>query len=120
MGTLEQQAADVLAERTGIAKHRAAVVLGSGWRAAADSLGEPVATVPMADLPGFATPSASGHAGTVLSIRVGDTPVLVLLGRAHAYEGHDLTRVVHPVRTAIAAGADTVVLTNAAGGIREG
>ncbi|MFX1783423.1 purine-nucleoside phosphorylase [Prescottella equi] len=120
MGTLEQQAADVLAERTGIAKHRAAVVLGSGWRAAADSLGEPVVTVPMADLPGFATPSASGHAGTVLSIRVGDTPVLVLLGRAHAYEGHDLTRVVHPVRTAIAAGADTVVLTNAAGGIREG
>ncbi len=53
MGTLEQPAADVLAERTGIAKHRAAVVLGSGWRAAADSLGEPVATVPMADLPGF-------------------------------------------------------------------
>lgn len=118
MGTLEQQAADVLAERTGIAKHRAAVVLGSGWRAAADVLGEPVATVPMADLPGFATPSAVGHAGTVLSVRVADNPVLVLLGRAHAYEGHDLSRVVHPVRTAIAAGAETIVLTNAAGGIR--
>lgn len=118
MGTLEQQAADVLAERTGIAKHRAAVVLGSGWRAAADVLGEPVATVPMADVPGFATPSAVGHAGTVLSVRVADNPVLVLLGRAHAYEGHDLSRVVHPVRTAIAAGAETIVLTNAAGGIR--
>ncbi|QCQ92067.1 purine-nucleoside phosphorylase [Rhodococcus sp. SGAir0479] len=118
MGTLEQQAADVLAEHTGIAKHRAAVVLGSGWHAAADALGDALTTVPMADLPGFATPSAVGHAGTVRSLRVDDTPVLVLLGRTHAYEGHDLARVVHPVRTAIAAGAETIVLTNAAGGIR--
>jgi purine-nucleoside phosphorylase len=53
-------------------------------------------------------------------VRVGDTRVLLLLGRTHAYEGHDLTRVVHPVRTACAAGAGTVILTNAAGGIREG
>lgn len=120
MVTLEQQAAGVLADRTGIPEHRAAVVLGSGWRSAADALGEPNASVPMADLPGFATPSASGHAGTVLSVHIGRTPVLVLLGRAHAYEGHDLARVVHPVRTAIAAGAQTVILTNAAGGIREG
>ena len=44
--------------------------------------------------------------------------VLVLLGRIHAYEGHDLRHVVHPVRTACAAGARTVVLTNAAGGLR--
>ncbi|RVW04526.1 purine-nucleoside phosphorylase [Rhodococcus spongiicola] len=118
MGTLEQQAADVLADRTGIARHSAAVVLGSGWQAAADVLGAPAVSVPMADLPGFATPSAVGHAGTALSVRIGDSPVLVLLGRAHAYEGHDLGRVVHPIRTAIAAGAETVVLTNAAGGIR--
>ncbi len=53
-------------------------------------------------------------------MRVGDLPVLVLLGRTHAYEGHDLARVVHPVRTAITAGARTVILTNAAGGIRPG
>ncbi|QBJ95407.1 purine-nucleoside phosphorylase [Rhodococcus sp. ABRD24] len=118
MHTLEQQASDILAERTGVAKHAAAVILGSGWQAAADALGEPVGVVPMAELPGFATPSASGHAGSVLSVRVGETPILVLLGRAHAYEGHDLARVVHPVRTAIAAGAETVILTNAAGGIR--
>ena len=120
MGTLEQQAADVLAERTGIAKHRAAVVLGSGGGAPPPARGAPGAPRPRAALPGSPPPPAAGHAGTGLSIRVGDTPVLVLLGRAHAYEGHDLTRVVHPVRTAIAAGADTVVLTNAAGGIREG
>ncbi|TJZ81552.1 purine-nucleoside phosphorylase [Rhodococcus oryzae] len=114
------RAASVLAERTGVPAHDVAVVLGSGWQAAADAFGVPTATVPMTDLPGFAAPSASGHAGQVRSVRVGDTRVLLLLGRTHAYEGHDLTRVVHPVRTACAAGAGTVILTNAAGGIREG
>ena len=74
----------------------------------------------MADLPGFGAPSAQGHAGTVQSIDVGGVRVLLLLGRIHAYEGHDLARVVHPVRTAAAAGVGTVVLTNAAGGIRPG
>ncbi|SEM35260.1 purine-nucleoside phosphorylase [Rhodococcus maanshanensis] len=114
------RAASELAERTGVPAHDVAVVLGSGWQAAADAFGAPSATVPMADLPGFAAPSASGHAGQVRSVRVGDTRVLLLLGRTHAYEGHDLSRVVHPVRTACAAGAGTVILTNAAGGIREG
>ena len=54
----------------------------------------------------------------MLSIRLGERQVLVLVGRIHAYEGHELSSVVHPVRTACAAGANTVVLTNAAGGLR--
>ncbi|MFE3289769.1 purine-nucleoside phosphorylase [Rhodococcus sp. NPDC059234] len=120
MGNLEQQAAHVLGERTGVPRHDVAIVLGSGWQEAADAFGPPQATVPMADLPGFAAPTASGHAGELRSVRVGDHSVLLMLGRTHAYEGHDLSRVVHPVRTACAAGAGTVVLTNAAGGIREG
>ncbi len=74
----------------------------------------------MADLPGFAPPSASGHSGTITSVNVDGTHTLLLQGRTHAYEGHELRRVVHPVRTAIAAGAGTIVLTNAAGGIRDG
>ena len=81
--------------------------------------GEPTATIAMGDLPGFTPPTASGHGGQVLALQVGGRNVLVLLGRIHAYEGHDLRHVVHPVRTAIAAGAGTVVLTNAAGGLRE-
>lgn len=112
--------ADALASATGVRTHSVAIVLGSGWQAAADVFGAPTATVPMADLPGFAAPSASGHSGTITSVNVGGTPTLLLQGRTHAYEGHDLRRVVHPVRTAIAAGAATVVLTNAAGGIRAG
>ncbi|WP_245905763.1 purine-nucleoside phosphorylase [Mycolicibacterium palauense] len=107
-----------MAARTGVDHHDVAVVLGSGWAPAVDALGEPAAAVPMAELPGFSAPAAAGHGGRVLSVQVGPRRALILLGRIHAYEGHDLARVVHPVRTACAAGAGTVVLTNAAGGLR--
>ena len=115
---LAREAAAAIAAHTGVAEHDVAVVLGSGWAPAADTLGTPAATVPMAELPGFTPPSAEGHGGRVLSLRLGGHRVLVFLGRIHAYEGHDLDHVVHPVRTACAAGAATVVLTNAAGGLR--
>jgi purine-nucleoside phosphorylase len=108
----------VIAERTGADRHDAAVVLGSGWAAAADALGAPAAELAMADIPGFAAPSAEGHRARVLSVAVGPRRVLVMLGRVHAYEGYGLHEVVHPVRTACAAGAGVVVLTNAAGGLR--
>jgi purine-nucleoside phosphorylase len=111
-------AASVIAARTGIDHHDVAVVLGSGWAPAVDELGTPAAVVPMADLPGFSAPTAAGHGGQVLSVPIGTNRVLVLVGRIHAYEGHDLASVVHPVRTACAAGVETVVLTNAAGGLR--
>ncbi|BBX50823.1 purine-nucleoside phosphorylase [Mycolicibacterium poriferae] len=116
---LARRAADAVAERTGVDAHDVAVVLGSGWAPAAARLGDPTAAVPMAELPGFTPPSAEGHGGQVLSLRIGPHRVLVLLGRIHAYEGHDLRHVVHPARTAAAAGARTVVLTNAAGGLRQ-
>lgn len=111
-------AAAAIADRTGVARHDVAVVLGSGWAPAAAALGTPTAEIAMADLPGFLPPSAEGHRGQVLSVPVGGHRVLVLTGRIHAYEGHDLGRVVHPVRTACSAGAEVVVLTNAAGGLR--
>ena len=116
---LAQQAVQDLLARTGIAGVDVAVVLGSGWAPAADALGDPIAVVPMADLPGFTPPTAAGHGGEARVVSAGDRIVLVLIGRIHAYEGHDLRHVVHPVRTACAAGARTVVLTNAAGGLRE-
>ncbi|MGE2713405.1 purine-nucleoside phosphorylase [Mycolicibacterium litorale] len=114
-----QQAAAAIRERTGVDQHDVAVVLGSGWAPAVEALGTPTATVPMADLPGFTPPTAAGHGGQALSMAIGGHRVLVLVGRIHAYEGHDLRHVVHPVRAACAAGVRTVVLTNAAGGLRE-
>jgi purine-nucleoside phosphorylase len=115
---LARRAARAIAERTGIAQHDVAVVLGSGWAPAAVALGTPTVVLPQAELPGFAPPTAVGHTGELLSVSVGEHRVLVLVGRVHAYEGHDLCHVVHPVRAACAAGVRIVVLTNAAGGLR--
>ncbi|MBF6101333.1 purine-nucleoside phosphorylase [Nocardia cyriacigeorgica] len=117
---LAEQAAAAIAEQTGVPRHPVAVVLGSGWQDAAMEIGTPTASVSMSELPGIAVPTALGHVGMVHSIPVGETPVLVLMGRQHLYEGHAPDDVVRPVRAAIAAGAQTVLLTNAAGGIRPG
>ncbi|MBE9375159.1 purine-nucleoside phosphorylase [Saccharopolyspora sp. HNM0983] len=113
-------AAEEIARSTGTDRHDVAVVLGSGWRPAADEIGTADTELTMADVPGFAAPSAVGHAGTIRSLRVGDKRVLVLLGRTHLYEGRGIEPVAHGVRTAAAAGCRGIVLTNAAGGIREG
>jgi purine-nucleoside phosphorylase len=113
-----QLAAAALATATGVDKHDIAVVLGSGWKSAADHFDEVTAEIPIADLPGFSAPVVEGHGGTLRSIRVGDKQVLMVLGRTHLYEGRGVQAVVHGIRTATAAGARIVVLTNAAGGLR--
>ena len=112
-------AAARLRELTGVERHDVALVLGSGWVPAADRLGETVAEIAVTDLPGFAPPAVAGHAGRVRSVRAGDRAVLVFLGRTHLYEGRGVAAVVHGVRTAAAAGAEVVVLTNGCGGLRE-
>ena len=116
----EHEAAAAIAKRTGVDAHDIAVVLGSGWRPAADVIGECDTEIPFAELPGFTPPGAVGHGGTIRSLKIGDKNVLVLLGRTHFYEGKGIDPVVHNVRTAAAAGVRTVLLTNAAGGLRQG
>jgi purine-nucleoside phosphorylase len=115
---LAQAAAERLATLTGVPRHDALVVLGSGWGPAADAFGEPRASWAMSDLPGFAAPVAEGHRGTVASYDVEGVATLVLAGRTHLYEGLGLDPVVHGVRTAAAAGCRTAVLTNANGSLR--
>ena len=109
---------------TGVDRYDVAVVLGSGWAPAAaactSALGATVTEIPVADLGGFARPTVPGHAGTVQSLITPDLRVLMFLGRTHLYEGLPVSATVHGVRTAIAAGCRVVVLTNAAGGIRDG
>ena len=115
------RAAEVLAAATGVDRHDVAVVLGSGWRPAADRMGELVAEVATTDLPGFPASTVAGHAGSVRSIAAaGGRRVLAFVGRVHGYEGNDPATVVHAVRTAYGSGCGVAVLTNAAGGIREG
>ena len=112
-----EASAAALRKRAGVDGFDAVVVLGSGWRAAADAIGAAEVEVPLAELGGFRQPSVKGHEPSVRYIAKGQRRVLLFLGRIHLFEGHDPNAVVHGVRTAIAAGCRAVVLTNAAGGI---
>ncbi len=117
---LARQAADTLAELTGVERHDIALVLGSGWLPAVDALGEATAEIDTTDLPGFHAAGVVGHSGKIRSLR-GSTGrrVLVFLRRTHFYEGKGVAAVVHPVRTAAAAGCRAIVLTNGCGGLKE-
>ncbi len=117
---IAREAAAQLAAATGVASHDLALTLGSGWAKAADLLGETVATVPATDIVGFSKPALTGHVGTLRSVRLPNGKHALVIGaRTHYYEGHGVRRVVHSVRTAAAAGATIMVLTNGAGGIKE-
>lgn len=119
-------AARALAERTGVARHEIALVLGSGWQVTADLVGRTTAELDVTDLPGFPPAAALGHVGKVRSVRVDveqadgstrEADALVFLSRTHLYEGRGVRPVVHAVRTAAAAGCSTIVLTNGCGGL---
>ncbi len=113
-------AAEVIRARTGVDRHVVALQLGSGWGEAASLLGETVAEIPATDVPGFSSPGLAGHVGTLRSVRVDEEHALVLGSRTHLYEGRGVRRVVHGVRTAAAAGARVLVLTNGCGGLDPG
>jgi purine-nucleoside phosphorylase len=114
-----EAAAAVIAERTGAARHDVALVLGSGWKQAADLLGTADVEIDNTDVPGFAAAAVEGHSGTMRSIPLADgRRVLVYGTRTHYYEGRGVRAVVHAIRTAAAAGCSTVVLTNGCGGLR--
>ena len=114
-------AAAVIRERTGVAAHDVALVLGSGWGQTGDLIGETLATIDNTDVPGFAKAAVAGHSGVMRSVAIGDTGrrALVYGTRTHYYEGHGVRAVVHGIRTAAAAGCRTVVITNGCGGLRE-
>ncbi|WP_402841050.1 purine-nucleoside phosphorylase [Microbacterium sp. GXS0129] len=112
-------AADI-ARLTGVERHDIALTLGSGWGKAADLIGETVATIPATEVTGFSKPALEGHVGTIRSLRTDSGKNVLIIGaRTHYYEGHGVRRVVHSVRTAAATGAEIMVLTNGAGGIKE-
>lgn len=111
-------AAAVIAARTEVEQHDAAVVLGSGLSDYARALPGAM-ELPYEDIPGFPVPSVVGHGGSLFSVPVGDGAVLVLAGRVHAYEGWEMSEIVFGVRAAVASGARKVLLTNAAGGVND-
>jgi len=114
-----QRAAAAIAEKTGRSEHRVAIVLGSGLAGYASSLPGAV-EVPYSDIPGFPLPRVQGHGGSLFSAQPGRVPVLCFSGRVHTYEGWEMSDIVFGVRTAVASGCRTIILTNAAGGAGEG
>ena len=101
----------------GVETPRVGLVLGSGLGGFADSLARAV-SVGYERVSGMAPTGVPGHAGRFVAGRHADLPVIAMQGRVHLYEGHPPQQVVLGVRTMIALGARVVILTNAAGGIR--
>jgi purine-nucleoside phosphorylase len=95
-----------------------AIVLGSGFHHAATEL-RVDAEIGYDKIPGFPQPTVQGHAGKLYFGILGGTPVLVLSGRAHYYEGHSMDHVTFAVRALAAFGIHDLLLTNAAGGINK-
>jgi xanthosine phosphorylase len=112
-----EEAAAVLRDHAG-APPRIGLVLGSGLGAVADAVEDP-RVVGYEALPGFPRTTVEGHEGQAVLGRIRGVPVAVLQGRAHLYEGASPERLRTPVRALRAAGAETLVLTNAAGSLRE-
>jgi xanthosine phosphorylase len=95
---------------------RVGIVLGSGLSAVADAVEDPV-VVGYEELPGFPRPTVEGHAGRAVIGSIRGVPVAVLQGRAHLYEGGNPEAIRAPIRALRAAGAEMLVLTNAAGSL---
>jgi purine-nucleoside phosphorylase len=92
------------------------LILGSGLNDLADQIEEAVA-VPYGDIPHFPASTAPGHAGRLVIGRLAGVPVCVMQGRFHFYEGYSLAQVTLPVRVMQRMGIETLIVTNAAGGL---
>lgn len=110
-------AAGVIRSRLDGRQPRIGIVLGSGLGSFTRRLGDPV-SIPYGEIPGFPETTVVGHGGELVAGRIGGKEVLAQSGRFHLYEGHDAGTAALPVRTFATLGVETLVLTNAAGGIR--
>jgi len=103
-------------QKLSLLRPRLAIVLGSGFNHVLSAL-DVVARQPYSKIPGFSTTTVAGHGGELLVGKLGDTPVIVLSGRTHYYEGHTMEQATFAVRTLASCGIKDLLLTNAAGGI---
>ena len=114
--TADRQAA--IAAINALTKQRPtiAIVLGSGLGALADDV-QGSDRIPYEKIPGWKRSTAPGHAGQLVIGTLEGTTVAVMKGRLHYYEGYDIHEVVFPIRVFKAMGIETVILTNACGGL---
>jgi purine-nucleoside phosphorylase len=110
------EAADFLKAKLNGLIPRIGIVLGSGLGAVAEAVESPV-FVPYGEIPHFPQSTVEGHSGRIVAGLLGGVPVVVMQGRVHYYEGYTRQQVTFPMRVLGQLGLETVILTNAAGGI---
>ncbi|HEY2374420.1 MAG TPA: purine-nucleoside phosphorylase [Gemmatimonadaceae bacterium] len=110
-------AADHVRSVLGDVKPVAALILGSGLGGLANRITDG-ARIPFGQIPGFPSAMVAGHAGVLIAGRLAGRPVIALAGRFHMYEGHAAALAAFPTRVLAALGAKTLIVSNAAGGIR--
>ena len=116
MGTLSDSL-EVVRARLGDFRPRVAMVLGSGLGGLAEAVESPM-RLPYGDIPGFPATTVVGHAGELVAGELDGVPVILQSGRSHLYEGHEPGAAALPVRVFAELGAEILIVTNAAGGIR--
>jgi purine-nucleoside phosphorylase len=112
----EVRAAAAAVARRAPSRPAVGIVLGTGLGGLAEEIAVDTA-IPYQDIPGFPLSTVESHAGRLLFGRLGGKPVVAMQGRFHRYEGYDLRQVTFPVRVLHALGADTLVVSNACGGM---
>ena len=112
-----QQAVDFIKSKIGDFSPRVGIILGSGLGELADIYNE--ISVPYSEIPGFKMSTVSGHKGQLVFAKINNVPVVMMQGRFHFYEGHSLETVVYPVKVMKKLGVETLIVTNAAGGINK-
>jgi len=110
-----RSAVDAVREITTV-KPSVAIILGTGLGQLAESI-EIEATLPYERIPGFPLSTVESHAGRLLLGRLGRRPVVAMQGRFHRYEGYSLNAVTFPVRVMHGLGAETLIVSNACGGM---
>lgn len=98
---------------------KVAIILGSGLGVLAEEI-ENAVKIPYSEIPHFPVSTVSGHAGELIIGTINNVDIIAMNGRVHYYEGHSLEEVIFPIRIFALLGIETLILTNAAGGINTG
>jgi purine-nucleoside phosphorylase len=112
----QTQAAVEVVRRSSTFEPEVGIILGTGLGGLAEEI-EVEAAVPYEEIPGFPLSTVESHAGRLLLGRLGKRPVVAMQGRFHRYEGYSLAAVTFPVRVMRALGAETLIVSNACGGM---
>lgn len=121
-----KEAASTILSRLGrdsqIAKPRVMIICGSGLGKIVNVIKEPKVEIEYSEIPGFKTSTVPGHSGRLIFGLIGENnvPVMCMVGRLHFYEGYTLPETTFPVRVGALLGVSSIIVTNAAGGIRPG